>query len=91
MIYDNFSCRIQQFSTKLPTTLINLGSKKLRLFISEERNKTIDENEFFRQAALKKCGNLDFGIALQDYLLYFKKFMPINRILLNLYEKGRIP
>jgi transcriptional regulator with GAF, ATPase, and Fis domain len=46
----------------------------------------VDENEFFRQATLKICGNLDMGKALQEFLLYVKQFMPASRILLNLYD-----
>jgi transcriptional regulator with GAF, ATPase, and Fis domain len=49
---------------------------------------TIDENDFFRQATLRICGNLDFEIALQECLIYLKSFMPADRIHLNLYDRG---
>ncbi len=30
----------------------------------------IDENEFFRQATLRICGNLDFEFAMQECLIF---------------------
>lgn len=48
----------------------------------------IDENEFFRQATLRICGNLDFEFAMQECLLYLRSFMPADRFNLNLYDRG---
>ena len=48
----------------------------------------IDENEFFRQATLRICGNLDFEFAMQECLLYLRAFMPADRLQLNLYDRG---
>src|SRR4030042_5713437 len=48
----------------------------------------IDENEFFRQATLRICGNLDFEFAMQACLLYLRAFMPADRLSLNLYDRG---
>ena len=48
----------------------------------------LDENEFFRQATLRICGNLNFEIALQECLVYMKSFMPADRLHLNLYDRG---
>jgi transcriptional regulator with GAF, ATPase, and Fis domain len=48
----------------------------------------VDENDFFRHATLRICGNLDFEIALQNCLIYLRSFMPADRIHLNLYDRG---
>ena len=48
----------------------------------------IDENEFFRQATLRVCGNLDFEFAMQECLIYLRSFMPADRLNLNLYDRG---
>jgi len=48
----------------------------------------VDENNFFRQATLLICGNLDFEIALQKCLIYLKSFMPADRMRLNIYDRG---
>ena len=48
----------------------------------------IDENEFFRQATLRICGNLDFELAMQDCLIFLRSFMPGDRLQLNLYNRG---
>ena len=48
----------------------------------------IDENEFFRQATLRICGNLDFELAMQDCLIFLRSFMPGDRLQLNLYDRG---
>jgi transcriptional regulator with GAF, ATPase, and Fis domain len=47
-----------------------------------------DDNEFFRQATLRICGNLDFEFAMQGCLLYLRAFMPADRLQLNLYDRG---
>ena len=49
---------------------------------------TVYENNFFRQATLRICGNLDFEISLQQCLKYLKSFMPADRFHLNLYDRG---
>jgi len=48
----------------------------------------VDENEFFHQATLRICGNLDFEFAMQECLLYLRSFMPADRFNLNLYDRG---
>jgi transcriptional regulator with GAF, ATPase, and Fis domain len=48
----------------------------------------IDENEFFRQATLRICGNLDFEFAMQECLIFLRSFMPADRLQLNLYDRG---
>jgi hypothetical protein len=48
----------------------------------------VDENSFFREATLRICGNLDFEIALQECLIFLKSFMPADRILSTLYDRG---
>jgi len=48
----------------------------------------MDENEFFRQAALRICGNLEIEEAMQTLLQFLKKVMPVSRIVLQVYDHG---
>ena len=48
----------------------------------------IDENNFFRLATLRICGNLDLEVAIQNCLLFLRSYMPADTILLNLYDPG---
>jgi transcriptional regulator with GAF, ATPase, and Fis domain len=48
----------------------------------------VDENEFFRQATLRICGNLDFEFAMQECLMFLRSFMPADRLQLSLYDRG---
>ena len=45
------------------------------------------ENEIFREATLRICGNLNFEFALQDCLKYLRTFMPADCFHLNLLDK----
>lgn len=47
----------------------------------------MEENEFFRQATLKICGNLEIEKALHSLLLYLKDFMPIKRMYLQYFDE----
>ncbi|MBW2364785.1 MAG: sigma 54-interacting transcriptional regulator [Deltaproteobacteria bacterium] len=46
----------------------------------------MDENEFFRQATLRICGNLEIEEAMQMLLLFLKKAMPVNRLFLQKFD-----
>jgi transcriptional regulator with GAF, ATPase, and Fis domain len=46
----------------------------------------MDENEFFRQTALRICGNLEIEEAMQMLLLFLKKAMPVNRLFLQKFD-----
>jgi transcriptional regulator with GAF, ATPase, and Fis domain len=48
----------------------------------------IDENEFFRQATLRICGNLDIEFAMQECLIFLRSYMPADRLQLSLYDRG---
>jgi transcriptional regulator with GAF, ATPase, and Fis domain len=48
----------------------------------------MDENEFFRQATLFLCGDINIKSALVSSLNFLKQKMPVDRILLQLYEEG---
>jgi transcriptional regulator with GAF, ATPase, and Fis domain len=48
----------------------------------------MDENEFFREATLRICGNLEIEEALISSLNFLRQKMPVNRILLQLFEEG---
>lgn len=46
----------------------------------------MDENEFFRQAALRICGNLEIEEAMQTLLQLLKEVMPVTKIFLQHYD-----
>lgn len=47
----------------------------------------MDENDFFRQAALRICGNLEIEEAMQTLLLLLKEVMPVTKIYLQYYDR----
>ncbi|MBA7568896.1 hypothetical protein ES708_10633 [subsurface metagenome] len=49
---------------------------------------TVDESEFFREATLHICGNLDIEKAMVRFLQYLQKFMPADRLILERYDEG---
>jgi transcriptional regulator with GAF, ATPase, and Fis domain len=48
----------------------------------------VDENEFFRQAVFRICGNLEFEKALQECLIYIRSYMPADMFHLTIYDRG---
>jgi transcriptional regulator with GAF, ATPase, and Fis domain len=48
----------------------------------------VDRNEFFQQATLKICGNIEVEKALYDSLIYLREEMPVDRMFLQFYEIG---
>ncbi len=48
----------------------------------------VDEKEFFREATLHICGNLDIEKAMDQFLRYLQKFMPVDRLILERYDEG---
>ncbi len=48
----------------------------------------LDENEFFRQATLRICGDLDFEKSMQECLIYLRSFMPADMLHLTIYDRG---
>ncbi len=46
----------------------------------------MDKNEFFHQAALRICGNLEIEVAMQSLLIYMRKIMPVIRMHLQHYD-----
>lgn len=48
----------------------------------------IDQNNFFREAVLRICRNLDFEVALRECLRYLKSYMPADLFHLNIYDRG---
>jgi hypothetical protein len=47
----------------------------------------VDEKEFFREATLHICGNLDIEKAMVQLLQYLQKFMPADRLILERYDE----
>ena len=48
----------------------------------------MDENEFFREATIRICGNLEIEEALVSSLNFLRMEMPIKWMLLELFEDG---
>lgn len=48
----------------------------------------MDENEFFRQAALRICGNLEIEEAMQTLLRFLREVMPVSKMFLQYYDDG---
>ena len=48
----------------------------------------MDENEFFRQATLRICGNLVIEEAMQACLQFLRQVMPVDRMFLQRYDYG---
>ena len=46
----------------------------------------INENEFFREVAMRVCSSLRLGKALHGTLLYLKTIMPADAIFLSIYD-----
>ena len=46
----------------------------------------MDENDFFRKAALRICGNLEIEEAMQRLLQLLKEVMPVTKIFLQYYD-----
>ena len=48
----------------------------------------INKDEFFREAVLRICRNLDIEIAMQDCLSYLRRFIPADMMQLNIFDRG---
>lgn len=48
----------------------------------------MNENDFFREATLRICGDLDIGQAMASFLRYVQDFIPVDRLLLLYYDKN---
>jgi len=46
----------------------------------------MDENEFFREATLRICGNLEIEVALWECLKYLKSVIPVDSMNLSVWE-----
>lgn len=44
------------------------------------------DNDLFRGATLRICGSLDLASAMHQCLLFLRGFMPVEKLMLNLYE-----
>jgi formate hydrogenlyase transcriptional activator len=47
---------------------------------------SVDKSEFFREATLRICGDLEIEKALHSLLLYLKNYMPVARMYLSYYD-----
>ena len=49
----------------------------------------MDKNEFFREATIRICGNLEIEQALHSTLKFIRGLIPIDIILLEYFESGK--
>ena len=49
----------------------------------------MNENEFFREATLRICGNLEIEHAMSSFLNYIQDYMPADRLFLECYDKNK--
>ncbi len=47
---------------------------------------SVEEKEFFKEAVLRICRNLEIEKALQECLQYLQNFMPVDRMLLHRFD-----
>ena len=45
-----------------------------------------DDNQLFREATLRICGSLDLAQALHETLLYLRQHMPLDELVLSVFE-----
>jgi hypothetical protein len=48
----------------------------------------MDENQFFREAALRICSNLEIEEAMSSCLQFLRQVMPADRIYLQCFDHG---
>ena len=48
----------------------------------------MNENEFFREATLRICGNLEIGKAMVSFLQVIQDFIPADRLFLEYYDRN---
>ncbi len=48
----------------------------------------VDENAFFRKATMHMCGSGDIGTAMHGCLLYLQEFIPVDLMILWVYEES---
>ncbi len=48
----------------------------------------MDENDFYRQARLRGCGNLEIEEAMQELLQLLKEVMAVTKMYLQEHERG---
>ena len=48
---------------------------------------TFDRNDFFRQATMRICGNLDIETAMWNCLAYLEKVLPVTGMVLHLFDR----
>jgi len=55
--------------------------------MTKRKVKKMDENDFFRQAALRICGNLEIEEAMHNLLVLLKEVMPVTKMYLQYYDR----
>ena len=54
--------------------------------LNEENTTSVDENVFFREATLRICSSPNIVEALKSCFDYVKLYIPMNRMLLHIYD-----
>lgn len=47
----------------------------------------LNDMDFFHQATMRICGSLDIDTVLSDCLAFFKKYLPVNSINMNIHDQ----
>lgn len=84
-ISGNLSCQIWQIS--LPFWCNSLS----QFFLMKSRKGSLsamNKNEFFREATLRICGDLEIGKAMRSFLQYIQDVMPADRLFLEYYDRN---
>ena len=81
-------CQIRQI--ELPNMVIVIMFVKYGDIIKEifTKEKIMEEDEFFHQATLRICGNLEIEKSLHSLVQYLHDFMPVSRIYLQCYDES---
>jgi hypothetical protein len=61
---------------------------KEMLMQKKDAPSAVDKNDFFRQATLRICGSLDMETAMRGCLRYLSEVMPVDHLILALYDRG---
>jgi GAF domain-containing protein len=59
------------------------------VILGEDTSMAVNEREFFREATLHICGDLDIEKAMVGFLHYLRKFMPADRLVLERFDEER--
>ena len=60
---------------------------QIRQFFLQQAIQPMGTSEFFREATLRICGNLDIEVSLQSTLLFLQNYIPLDRLYLQYFDQ----